>query len=58
MPSSLVGIDLGTTFSVVAVPEATQILDKERLIAGKRLLPVNGVLVICSELDGEHEDVQ
>lgn len=50
MSSSAVGIDLGTTYSVVAVPEATPIPDKERLIAEKRLLPVNGVLVICNEL--------
>ncbi|RII15937.1 Chaperone protein DnaK [Streptomyces sp. YIM 130001] len=46
MSSLVVGIDLGTTNSCVAVPAQAAVPDKERLIAEGRLRPVGDALVV------------
>lgn len=45
--SDVIGIDLGTTNSCVAVPESADIPNKEHLLATRRLIPSAGALVIA-----------
>jgi molecular chaperone DnaK (HSP70) len=47
--SHVIGIDLGTTNSCVAIPESADIPDKEKLLAARRLVPAGGALVITNE---------
>ncbi|MGH3611462.1 MAG: Hsp70 family protein [Pseudonocardia sp.] len=44
--SHVIGIDLGTTNSCVAIPESAEIPRKEELLATRRLVPAGGALVI------------
>jgi len=48
--SHVIGIDLGTTNSCVAIPESADIPRKEELLATKRLVPAGGALVITNQL--------
>lgn len=47
--SHVIGIDLGTTNSCVAVPESVDIPNKEELLATRRLIPSGGALVIADQ---------
>ncbi|MGH3784985.1 MAG: Hsp70 family protein [Pseudonocardiaceae bacterium] len=47
--SHVIGIDLGTTNSCVAVPESADIPRKEELLATRRLIPAGGALVITNQ---------
>lgn len=47
--SDVIGIDLGTTNSCVAVPESVDIPNREELLATRRLIPSGGALVIADE---------
>lgn len=46
---TVIGIDLGTTNSCVAIPESADIPRKAELIDSGRLIPVGGALVIADE---------
>jgi molecular chaperone DnaK (HSP70) len=46
----VVGIDLGTTNSCVAIPESVEVHRKDELVKEGRLLPVRGALVITDSL--------
>jgi molecular chaperone DnaK (HSP70) len=47
--SHVIGIDLGTTNSCVAIPESADIPRKEELLAARRLIPAGGALVITND---------
>jgi actin-like ATPase involved in cell morphogenesis len=47
--SHVIGIDLGTTNSCVALPDSADIPRKEELLATRRLIPAGGALVITDQ---------
>ena len=47
--SHVIGIDLGTTNSCVAIPESADIPRKEELLATRRLVPAGGALAITNQ---------